>query len=62
MIKLQMWRKGLLWMMICAIVISGGLASVVLLRHEPSHAHAASETKTFPVLPAWRTAATEPSA
>lgn len=50
MIRRNTWRKALLLFLLCAVVISGGLASSVVLRHTLPQAHAASATRTFPLL------------
>lgn len=51
MLRVSAWRKGLIWILLCAIVISGGLSSVLLWRHGGTEsAHAATATRTFPLL------------
>jgi RHS repeat-associated protein len=51
MISVRTWRKGLIWFLLCAVVVSGGLSSVVLWQHgKTSQAHAAGATHLFPVL------------
>jgi RHS repeat-associated protein len=51
MLRTRIWRKGLLLVLLCAVVISGGLSSVVLSRNlTVSQAHAAGATRQFPIL------------
>src|SRR5579859_1501384 len=51
MLRVSTWRRGLIWILLCAIVISGGLSSAILWRHGGSEqAHAAGVTHTFPLL------------
>src|SRR5437588_4766800 len=49
--NIQGWRKGLIWILLCAIVFSGGFSSVLLWHHGAANqAHAAGATRLFPVL------------
>ncbi len=52
MLRTRTWRKALLWLLLFAVVISGGLSSVAILaRHGAnSQAHAAGVTGKFRVL------------
>src|SRR5438067_709650 len=50
MMNARIWRKSLIWILLCAVVISGGLSSVLLWQHSRTQAQGAGQTThLFPV-------------